>query len=125
MTPAFWYKKSEWIASNKVIIFKIVIISLLVGSSVGLLSDYFNIQSKVLNLVTVVSGFTVFWCCSFFIVWLWFRTPPMKANSKNMLLKSGQVVGSSLEWFFAVFLSLWYTGLCLFTITVPFSLIFS
>ncbi|WP_293750319.1 hypothetical protein [uncultured Paraglaciecola sp.] len=125
MTPAFWYKKSEWIASNRGFIFKVAIISLLVGLNVGLISDYLNIQSKILILIAMISGFTFFWACSFFIVWLWFRTPPTKANSNNMILKYGQVVGSSLEWFFAVFLGLWYTGLCLFTIAVPFSLIFS
>jgi hypothetical protein len=125
MTPTFWYKKSEWIASNKGIIFKVAISAFLVGLSVGLITDYFNIQSKILILITMISGFTFFWSCSFFLVWLWFRAEPKGVTSKNIILKTGQVVGSSLEWFFAVFLGLWYVGLCLFTIAVPFSLIFS
>ncbi len=119
MTPIFWHNSAMKIASNKKSIFMTAFLALFIGGVLEHGDNYLQLEHVIWQSIKAICGIVFFWCGSFVILWLWFKSEPQQIESKHLGKKIIQSFGFMLEWFFAIVITLWYVGLtimCVFNL---------
>jgi hypothetical protein len=107
------------IARNKNLIFVIALLALTIGLALEHGANYFQFENVAWKLIKAICAIVFFWCGSFVILWSWFKNEPQQIKGKNLGKQIVQSFGFTLEWFFAIVITLWYTGLtimCIFNL---------
>jgi hypothetical protein len=125
MTPVYFHKISVRVFERRKLIFYLFLgsICLLFGSS--LLRHFFSIDNIFLRLTSALSGLTLFWCIALGSLWLSYRNGPVKVNYSNSAINFLQYIGQAFQWLYSVVFGLWFLGLIIMTILIPFSVLFS
>jgi len=125
MTPVYFHNMSVIISERRKFLFYTFVCSLcvLVGSS--LLRHFVSIDNTLLRLISAVSGVTLFWCVTLCGLWLSYRKDPLNVKSTNSALNFFQSIGQMFHWLYSIIFGLWFVGLIIMTIFIPFSVLFS
>ncbi len=125
MTPVYFHNISVIISERRKFLFYTFVCSfcVLVGSS--LLRHFISIDHTLLRLISAMSGVTLFWCAALCGLWLCYRKDPIDVKPTNSALNFFQSIGQVFHWLYSIIFGLWFVGLIIMTIFIPFSVLFS
>lgn len=125
MTPVYFHNISVIISERRKLLFYTFVCSFCVLASSSLLRHLISIDNTLLRLLSAMSGVTLFWCVALCCLWLSYRKDPINVKSANSALNFFQSIGQVFHWLYSIIFVLWFVGLIIITIFIPFSVLFN
>ncbi|MEH6451360.1 MAG: hypothetical protein V7765_22045 [Oleispira sp.] len=121
MTPNIWHKVSLKVELHKSRIIRLSFISLLLVLPLFFLKLTSSDFNKLLFVSTWAAMVLLFWCIGLLWVNRMYKKNPNSAESTGV----ANYMKSMFLWYNALFLSIWFFGLIVATLMVPYLLLFS
>jgi hypothetical protein len=121
MTPNIWHKVSLKVELHKSRIIRLSFISLLLVLPLFFLKLTSSDFDKLLFVSTWAAMVLLFWCIGLLWVNRMYKNPPNSAESAGV----ANYMKSMFLWYNSLFLSIWFFGLIVATLMVPYLLLFS
>jgi len=125
MTPVYFHNISAIINERRKLLVYTFLYSICILGGSSLLKHFISIDSTLLRLISAMSGVTLFWCIALCGLWLIYRKDPLKVKSTNSELNFFKFIGQVFHWLYSIIFGLWFIGLIIMTIFIPFSVLFS
>jgi len=125
MTPVYFHNISAIISKRRKLLFYTFLCSICILGGSSLLRHFISIDNTVLRLISAMSGVTLFWCVALCGLWLTYRKDPLRVKSTDSALNFIHSVGKVFYWLYSIIFGLWFIGLIIMTIFIPFSVLFS
>lgn len=125
MTPAYFHKISVVISERKKFFFYAFFFSVCILFGSSLLRSFISADNTFLRLVNAVSGLALFWCVALGGLWLSYKNGPLKVNASTSVIKTFQFIGHKFQWLYSIIFGIWFIGLIIMTLFIPFSVLFS